>query len=106
MAKNDTGYIMVDHRASPGIPEDMAIKLGYHPKQVKEGSTFESAVMSCSHCNTQVILNPLRTRERHYCPKCNLYICDWCEAARHQPDYVHRSMAEYADLVMSGKIAS
>lgn len=48
---------MVDNRASGGTLE-------------------ESATVTCSHCQRVVVLNPLRTRERHYCRKCDHYICD------------------------------
>lgn len=96
------GYLLVDHRASPGLTEDQAIKLGYHPDQVSEGSIYEADVMTCSHCNTQVILNPLRERGRHFCFKCNKYICDWCAAAAQKPDYVHCSMDELADKIIGG----
>ena len=36
----------------------------------------EFATVTCCHCNTVVILNPLRTRKRGYCAKCDAYICD------------------------------
>ena len=99
------GYVMVDHRASPGIPEDQAIKFGFHPDQVKEGAIFEAAVLQCKHCGKQVVKNPLRTRARAFCPKCNSYICDWCEAARQDPNYIHRSLDQLADLILSGKLS-
>lgn len=46
------------------------------------GGLFESATVTCSHCQRVVILNKLRTRGRHYCPKCDHYICDGCEETR------------------------
>lgn len=58
------GYLLIDHRAT-GI-----------------GGMVESATLTCSHCQRQVVLNPARTRERHYCPKCDHYVCDGCEAVR------------------------
>lgn len=97
------GEIMVDHRASPGIPAEQARKFGYDPTQVKEGALFEAATMTCCHCGTVVVRNPLRTRERATCFKCNDYICDWCEAASRKPDYVHTPMKAVVDLVQSGK---
>lgn len=62
-----TGYLFVDHRASPGIPGQ--------PKLV------ERDTQHCSHCNIPVILNPLRQRERFICPRCDWYCCDICAAA-------------------------
>ena len=37
---------------------------------------YESATITCVHCNTIVILNPQRTRPRGHCAKCDAYICD------------------------------
>ena len=62
------GYVMIDHRASPGLDEP---GLG-------EGSLFEAAVITCSHCQRSMYRNPLRTREREYCAGCDHYICDRC----------------------------
>lgn len=64
------GYLLIDHSASPGT-------VG-----VPEGSVFEGATLTCSHCERQVVVHPLRTRERAWCPKCDHYVCDECEAAR------------------------
>jgi hypothetical protein len=98
------GEIVVDHRASPGIPENMAVRLGYHPSQVKEGALFEAATMTCVHCNRPVIRNPMRTRERAWCAQCGCqYICDWCDLERHKPDYVHRSFHAVVDLMQTGR---
>jgi hypothetical protein len=38
----------------------------------------ESDTSTCTHCQKIIILNPLRARERHYCRKCDHYICDNC----------------------------
>lgn len=43
---------------------------------------LEAATSTCSHCQRQVIRNPSRVRDRHYCPKCDHYICDDCERDR------------------------
>ena len=32
--------------------------------------------LTCAHCNTVVLLNPSRTRERGHCNRCRSYICD------------------------------
>lgn len=84
------GYLMVDHRASPGIPEDAALQLGLDPKLVASGKLLEAATLTCTHCKCSVMKNPYRTRERGSCPKCNLkYVCDICAVAMRQPDYNH-----------------
>jgi hypothetical protein len=53
------GYLLIDDRCSGG-------------------RLRETATATCSHCHVQVVLNPLRQRERGYCRKCDAYICDTC----------------------------
>lgn len=77
------GYILVDHRNSPGIPkelEDFWIASGkLQPGEVVQGGTMhESGLQTCSHCQRVLIMNPLRQRDRATCLKCYHYICDWC----------------------------
>jgi hypothetical protein len=100
--KNE-GYLMVDHRASPGIPEPKARRLGYEPSLVAEGKMFEAATYGCPHCCGTVVKNPLRTRERGFCWKCSSNVCDVCFAIMQEPDYVHLPVKKLADLVQSGK---
>jgi hypothetical protein len=79
--KSGAGYLIVDHRDSPGLtPADVAHVPGAIP--VGAGSLLERDVLTCSHCQRGVILEPLRTRDRGYCPKCDHYICDACETIR------------------------
>ena len=49
----EMGVLMVDHRASPGLPEDVARWAGYDPKQVGEGRVYEVATLHCSHCQAR-----------------------------------------------------
>lgn len=49
------GEIVVDHRASPGLPEDVARWAGYDPEQCKEGKVFVQDTMTCSHCTNIVV---------------------------------------------------
>ena len=93
------GYLFVDHRASPGLPEDIARKSGYDPKHCGEGKLFEAATLTCSHCGCSYVKNPLRTRERAYCQKCDHYICDGCDSVRHNPDYKHLPYKALAERV-------
>jgi len=58
------GYLIVDHRASPGNA------------LAPEGQVYETPTVTCSHCGSVVILSPTRTRPRHYCFKCDHYVCD------------------------------
>ncbi len=82
------GYLFIDHRASPGTIS------------VPEGKLFEGATITCSHCQRMVVLNHDRTRERGYCPHCDHYICDQCNADRIAPGYIHKSFAQLVDEIL------
>lgn len=99
LTKHD-GYLMIDHRASPGIPPEVARQLGLDPHQVGEGKVLETSTLSCSHCGGVVMLNPARRRERAYCHKCDHYICDGCAFLAAQPTYMHLPYRAYADRVV------
>lgn len=101
------GYLFVDHSASPGLPEDIARASGYDPKHCGEGKIFEADTLTCSHCGGCWVKNPLRTRERAYCQKCDHYICDGCDAVRHQAEYIHYPYKALADgVVLSEPLGS
>lgn len=95
------GYLMVDHRASPGLPENVARAVGYDPKLCGEGKLYEVDTLTCRHCRTSVVPNIFRTRARASCAKCNgHYICDPCAFKASQPDYVHTSFEKIAENIM------
>jgi hypothetical protein len=89
--KRHEGWLLIDHSASPGIPSDIARKIGLNPKEVAEGKRLESATLTCNHCGNAYKKNPLRHRPREYCKVCDHYICDKCGFVRSLPDYVHRT---------------
>jgi hypothetical protein len=92
------GYTLIDHRESPGIrPEDVA----HIPDAIAvgPGRRFESAHITCSHCQRGVVLNPLRTRERGYCRKCDKYICDLCTAELHNTG-ICRPYVQFVDELL------
>jgi hypothetical protein len=91
------GYLIVDHRNSPGLHANFARRHGYHPDQVSEGSMYEADTYGCPHCGGVVIKNPLRTRPREICFRCNVFICDTCAAVMRHPDYVHRLFVQLGD---------
>jgi hypothetical protein len=98
------GYLFVDHSASPGLPEDVARASGYDPKLAGEGKKFEAATLTCSHCKSSVVKNPLRTRERATCIKCgHHYVCDLCAANMRLADYDHLPFEKLVDLHMEGR---
>jgi hypothetical protein len=75
------GEILIDHSASPGLTaEDMA---GFPVPAVGKGQVYESPLIVCGHCQCAVIIEPLRTRAREWCAKCDRYICDDCGLRMH-----------------------
>jgi hypothetical protein len=90
-------YLLVDHRASPGLPEDFARRQGYIPELVREGKVFEAATLTCAHCRTVVIKNPDRLRDRGRCNYCDAYVCDGCAVAMRDPNYVHLPWTKRVD---------
>ena len=93
------GWLLVDHSASPGLPEDIARASGYDPKHVAAGKVYESATITCRHCGNAYLKNPLRTRDRAYCRLCDHYICDICDKERSRPGYVHMPFIQKAELL-------
>jgi hypothetical protein len=75
-------YVIIDHRASPGISPEYLHANGIGGPAVGAGQTFESAMISCHCCTRDVILNPNRTRERAWCMVHDAYLCDECDAVR------------------------
>lgn len=77
------GELTIDHRNSPGVDPGVLAAARASGKEfisVKEGGLFESATVTCVHCNVIVVLNPNRSRPRNYCRRCDQYICDGCAA--------------------------
>ena len=95
------GYLMVDHRASPGLTPEEAMALGYTNATVGEGQLYETKTNHCSHCGTVVIMNPDRTRERAFCQACSKYICDNCGIAMRLPNYVHKTYIQLQEEGLS-----
>jgi hypothetical protein len=80
--RSHEGYLLIDHRNSPGVPDEIMVAQGFSPGAGRQDSVFESATFTCSHCEVVVVMNPNRQRERGYCRKCDHYVCDTCEARR------------------------
>lgn len=72
------GYLMIDHRASPGIDAETALK--FRMPFVPGGTMGEFKTLKCAHCGGSCVMNPARTRERGHCRKCDAYTCDLCAA--------------------------
>jgi hypothetical protein len=76
------GYLLIDNSHAPAISPEEAAKLGKAHIAGLGVKKLEAAILTCHHCQRQMVKNLLRTRPRAYCPKCDHYICDWCEAER------------------------
>jgi hypothetical protein len=74
-------YLLIDHSDSPGLTGDQCARAGIpaHAHEIfAKGVKAEFGTKSCSHCQRQIVLRPERVRPRHFCPKCDKYICDNC----------------------------
>jgi hypothetical protein len=76
--RSQEGYLLVDHRNSPGITQADLLMLPDYARDrfMPMTGLYESPTIRCSHCGTMVVINPQRTRARGYCAKCDHYICD------------------------------
>jgi hypothetical protein len=103
------GYMLIDHRCSMGVPEEVMLSQGLPKDAGKKESVWESATVTCNHCETQVVLNPDRSRARGFCTHCSHYLCDECEAKRFlgAPCYPFKArVADYLEAVDRGITAS
>ena len=87
------GYLIIDHRASPGMPGI---------PELGEGTVYEAATQFCNHCAVNVRMNRYRIRARFSCPKCEVYLCDVCAAAYHR-NKVCRPWSQVVEDIKTGK---
>jgi hypothetical protein len=96
------GELEVDHSASPGLTPAEARACGYFTHlNLGEGQIFRAATITCAHCKIPFLKNPLRTRPREYCKKCDHYICDFCGFERTQASYSHLQFEQKAELILN-----
>jgi predicted RNA-binding Zn-ribbon protein involved in translation (DUF1610 family) len=74
------GYLLIDHRNSPGVPDEIMVNQGLTPGSGK--GLFESATFTCPYCERVIVMNPDRSRPRAFDRKTNHYICDPCDGIR------------------------
>lgn len=71
--KGGGGVLLMDNRSGDvplRVPTPDGVLL------VPAGACAELPTMTCGHCNATVVLNPKRTRDRHWCRRCAYYLCD------------------------------
>ena len=96
--RNKEGYLLSDNRAGPGFNDEMA-RLAGLPNGAGRG-LFEAPSYTSRHCQSVVIMNPARTRERAYCRGCDSYLCDGCGAIRGQT-YTCKTFEQVIDEVLT-----
>jgi hypothetical protein len=99
------GYFALDHRASPGLTEELCLSQGLQKSAGKAGTIWESGTFTCSQCEKQVILNPDRSRPRYFCNRCSHFHCDECaaETVLGEPCYPFKArVQDYLELVDKG----
>lgn len=96
--RSHEGYLLIDARESPGM--------GPRGAPFGSGSVNELPIYTCSHCQRGVVVNPLRTRDRAYCPKCDHVICDQCEAVRVASGGACKPFAQIADEVCEAAVTA
>lgn len=87
---------MADHRESPGVSDNEMIWMNPDMPPGAGKGLFEAPVITCVHCQKQLIVNPKRTRERPCCRACDDYICDDCAFAM-KISGVHRNFQQVMD---------
>jgi hypothetical protein len=84
------GYLKIDHRDSPGLAAPDLVRAGLPGNMpIGAGKMLEAPTYTCPHCQTVVVINPNRQRERAWCRQCDHYVCDGCGAAMQASGYVH-----------------
>jgi len=101
--KRGDGEVEINHQFSPGLTPAEMRAFGMPEVPGGEGSSARLATVSCNHCGGVWLVNHYRTRERHYCRRCDHYLCDLCAAASAAPGYVHRTIGELSEMITGGK---
>jgi hypothetical protein len=96
--RSHEGYLLIDNRNAPGLTLEEAAKLGKaHVPGLAGEALVEGATITCHHCQRVLFINRQRVRARAYCPKCDHYICDWCELERARTGGACRPMKQILD---------
>jgi len=104
--KRHEGWMFIDNRNSPGVEDEALVKLGY-PVGAGHG-LFESATYTCSHCNSVVVIEPKRTRERGFCRGCGQRLCDACSIIKERTltcRSMEQRISEMQELDAAGQTA-
>lgn len=79
--RDHEGYLCIDHRNSPGVPDEIAVPMGLPIGSGK--GVFEAPTFTCKHCQSVGIIDPKRKNGMaYYCKGCSHLICDVCGAEK------------------------
>lgn len=83
--RSHEGFLEIHPGMGPALSLEEAAKTGKEIIGAGARGKIEAGILTCSHCQKQVMVNPLRTRDRNWCSKCDHYICDQagCNAGCH-----------------------
>lgn len=77
--RSHEGYLFIDHRDSPGVPDEIAVPGGFSSGALGPGKIFECATYTCSHCERVENIDPKRPNGAAYlCRGCGHLLCDRC----------------------------
>ena len=76
--KQREGWLLVDNRHA-AVPMEVIAASGQRNVVGGSARLLEVATLTCSHCQTQLIRNPERMRDRAWCSRCDKYVCDGCK---------------------------
>ena len=99
--RDQQGELLIDHTFSPGITPEWAAAHGATGPVVGAGKKYESGLINCKHCGSDVLLHPQRMREREWCWTCDAYICDNCGLLRKLGDYTHKTARQQMEEVFN-----
>ena len=80
--RSHEGVLLVDHRASPGLPDGVVVPQGMPPGSGH--GVFECATFTCSHCEKVVAIMDRKKADAicGFCSGCNHRLCTACTTKR------------------------
>lgn len=80
--RGKAGWLMLDHRESPGLSEAEIRRKGMGLKEGAGRGLHETNVLHCAHCTKGMVVHPLFMIDLPFCALCDAHICDQCKTAQ------------------------
>ena len=96
--RDHAGWLMLDHRDSPGFSEAEMRKANPRLKPTAGKGLYETNVVHCRHCQKGLIVHPLLMADLPYCHLCDAYICESCKVTMAASGQ-HMPFDKLADLI-------